>query len=97
MAGLARHGSVTTGHETYPPTTLIATQTKVIIEGIPACVEGDTIVVHTNTVPPYDRHSGAVIANTSKVYITGIKAAQIGDSISCGDMIAQASSKVIIK
>lgn len=97
MAGLAHHGSVTTGHATYPPTTLIATQTKVLVEGIPACIEGNLIVPHTNTVKPYDTHSGAVIADTSKVYITGVKAAQIGDSIGCGDMIAQASSKVSIK
>lgn len=96
MAGLVYNGCETTGHSTYPPTTVIATQSKVFVEGIAACIEGDSIVPHTNTVKPHDTHSGAIIANTNKVYITGVKAAQIGDSISCGDMIAQSSKKVNI-
>lgn len=96
MSGLTYDGSITTGHSNFPPTTIIATQNKVFVEGIAACVEGDSIVPHTRTVKPYDTHSGTVVPTTKKVYIGGIKAAQIGDPISCGDYIAEASGKVFL-
>lgn len=97
MGGLVYHNSTTTGHSTYPPTTVISSQTKVFVEGIPVVGEGDLIKQHTNTVKPYDTHTGSVVkSKTSKVFVNGVKAAQIGDTISCGDFIAQASSKVNI-
>ncbi|AUV63288.1 hypothetical protein Sf25_gp7 [Shigella phage Sf25] len=46
---------------------------------------------------PYETHGGVTQPRTSKVYVTGKKAVQMADPISCGDTVAQASSKVFIK
>lgn len=97
MAGLAFDKCLTSGHDTFPPTKVTATQAKVFVQGIPALTTGDPIIPHTNTVEPYDTHGGSVQALSSKVFINGKKAAQMGDPISCGDTIAQSSSKVFVK
>ncbi|APU02194.1 phospholipase [Aeromonas phage Riv-10] len=97
MPGLTYDMAWTTGHDTYPPTRIRATQGKVFVDGIHVVVAGDTIVPHTNTVEPYDTHSGYVIPTTSKIYVGGKPAASIGDPTSDGDTIAQSSSKVFIK
>ena len=97
MAGLSYDKARTTGHSTYPPTIINATQSKVFVEGIPVLVEGDPIVPHRNTVEPHDTHGGECVAGTSKVFVTGKKAVQMGDRISCGDTVAFSSSKVFIR
>lgn len=97
MAGLSYDKARTTGHEQFPPTVINATQSKVFVEGIPVLVEGDSITPHTRTVKPYDTHGGTTIASTPKVFVTGKKAIQMADSISCGDTVAMASPKVFIK
>ncbi|QBX32833.1 hypothetical protein Asfd1_207 [Aeromonas phage Asfd_1] len=97
MPGLTYDMSWTTGHDTYPPTRIRATQGKVFVDGIRVVVEGDRIIPHTNTVEPHDTHDGYVIPTTGKIFIGGKRAASIGDPISCGDTIAQSSSKVFIK
>ncbi|BBC78220.1 PAAR motif of membran proteins [Escherichia phage EcS1] len=97
MAGLSFNQCVTAGHDAYPPTAVNATQSKVFTGGIPVLVDGDKITPHTKTVKPYDTHDGTVQPRTSKVYVTGKKAVQMADPISCGDTVAQSSNKVFIK
>ena len=97
MPGLAYNGCSTTGHSTYPPTTIVSSQSKVFVQGNAICVEGDTIITHTNTVKPYDSHSGTLIPSTNKNYVTGKKAIMMGDKVSCGDTVIQSSGKVFIK
>lgn len=97
MAGLSYDKAKTTGHSNYPPTVINATQSKVFVEGIPVLVEGDPITPHTKTTKPYDTHGGTTIASTPKVFVTGKKAIQMADRISCGDTVAMASPKVFIK
>lgn len=94
MSGIAKNGAKTSGHEQFPPTTVQASSTKVFVEGSTVCLNGDPIVPHTRQVDPYDTHGGNVEATTSKVYVEGKPVARIGDPISCGDTIAQGSSKV---
>lgn len=96
MSGLSFDGAITTGHGQFPPTTIIATQSKVFVDGKAVCREDDPIVPHTRTTMPYDTHSGVIVPKTTKVYIMGKKAAQIGDAISCGDTIAEASGKTFL-
>lgn len=96
MAGMSFNNAVTAGHAAWPPTNVIATQSKVFVDGIPVLREGDEIIEHTEIKKPYETHGGAVIARTAKVFVQGIKAAQMADSISCGDTIAQSSSKTFI-
>lgn len=95
MAGIAYHGAVTTGHGTAPPTTVIATQDLVYVEGKPAVVEGDRIVPHS--YKDDSPHGGVVISSNDVVYIMGKKVGQIGDDISCGDVIAESSSVVFME
>ncbi|AHY25136.1 PAAR motif of membran proteins [Pectobacterium bacteriophage PM2] len=96
MAGLSYNKCITSGHSSYPPTDLNSTQSKVFTGGIPVLVEGDQITPHTNMVHPYDTHGGSVQPRTSKVYVTGKKAAQMADPISCGDTVSQSSNKVFL-
>ncbi|ARW58131.1 hypothetical protein [Serratia phage X20] len=96
MAGLSFDKCVTAGHSAYPPTAVNASQSKVFTGGIPVLVDGDQITPHTKTVKPYDTHGGSVQPSTSKVYVTGKKAVQMADPISCGDTVAQSSSKVFL-
>lgn len=96
MPGLSYNNALTAGHEAWPPTNAIASQTKVFVQNIPVLREGDQIIEHAEIKKPYETHGGAVIARTSKVFVQGIKAAAMADAISCGDTIAQASNKVFV-
>lgn len=96
MAAMSFDKSMTTGHGNFPPTVVNATQSKVFVTGIAALVTGDQITPHTRTSEPYDTHSGSVEGSTGKVFISGKKAIQIADSVTCGDTVSQGSSKVFI-
>lgn len=96
MAGLSFNQALTSGHDDFPPTVINSTQSKVFVGGIPVLIEGDKITPHTRIVKPYDTHEGVVQPRTSKIYVTGKKAAQIADPISCGDTVAQSSNKFFI-
>lgn len=96
MPGLSYNNVLTTGHEAWPPTNVIASQSKIFVQNIQVLREGDQIIEHTEIKKPYETHGGTVISRTSKVFALGKKVASIGDSISCGDTIAEASSKVFI-
>lgn len=97
MAGLSFNKALTSGHDSFPPTDVNATQSKVFVQGKAVLVEGDQITPHTRIVEPHDTHSGVIQPRTNKVYVTGKKAGQIGDPTSDGDTIAQSSEKVFIK
>lgn len=88
MFAASYNGCLTTGHETAPPTTITATQSVVFINGVAALVEGDKIVPHAG-------HEGSVIG-TSNVFINGKRMIHIGDSVTCGDHVAQGSPTVFI-
>lgn len=96
MAGLSFDKCLTAGHDAFPPTVINATQGKVFTGGIPVLVAGDSIAPHTRIVKPYDTHGGVTQPRTNKVYVTGKKAVQMADPISCGDTVSQSSSKVFI-
>lgn len=89
MPALTYNGCRTTGHSIYPPTTVIASQSKVFTQGQAVVIQGDHIIPHP--------HDGTCIASTSKVFVQGQPAIRIADKLSCDDNIAQGSSKVFIK
>lgn len=97
MSGLSYDQCVTAGHEAWPPTIINASQSKVFTGGIAVLVDGDQIAPHTEIKKPYETHGGNCQPRTSKVYVTGKKAVQMADPISCGDTVAQSSSKVFIR
>lgn len=96
MPGLSFDKCITSGHRAWPPTDINATQSKVFTGGKPVIVDGDKITPHTETKDPHERHDGVIQPRTSKVFVGGKKAGGIGDPISCGDTMAQSSSKVFI-
>ena len=96
MAGLSFNKCLTAGHSAYPPTEVNATQSKVFTGGIAVLVAGDPITEHTEIKKPYETHGGVTQPRTSKVYVTGKKAVQMADPISCGDTVSQSSDRVFI-
>lgn len=86
---------IATGH----PCTAIAgiqgaLQTKVTINGNPAAVQGDAIVVHTRLVgDSCVAHAATISGGSSKVTIAGIPVARIGDGADAGAIIS-GSSKI---
>ena len=96
MSGPATTGALTSGHATYPPTTIIAGSSKVTIEGKGALsIAQHSHVPHANTLPPFDVHSGVVTVGSPKVFIEGSPAVRIGDPLSCGDTVASGAIKVV--
>ncbi|AUR86073.1 PAAR motif protein [Vibrio phage 1.081.O._10N.286.52.C2] len=96
MPALARAGDSTTGHETYPPTTVVGGSSKVTAEGVGVLSKDNLIhVTHCNTVDPYDCHAGSAATYSDKVFIEGSPAIRIGDTITCGDTVAGGAGKVI--
>lgn len=96
MPGLSFNQCLTAGHQAWPPTRVISSQSKVFVGGIAVVREDDMILEHTETKKPYETHGGKVISRTNKVFVQGKKAASIADPISCGDTIAQGSPKTFI-
>lgn len=96
MPALSFNNCMTTGHQAWPPTEVLASQGKVFTGGIAVVIAGDKIVPHTEIKKPYETHGGSVEPRTSKVFVTGKKAGAMADPISCGDTIAQGSPKVFI-
>lgn len=94
MPALAKAGDPTTGHATYPPTTVSGGSGKVSADGVAVLSVANVVHDgHTNTVKPYDFHQGSGAAGSSKVFIEGSPALRIGDTLTCGDTIAGGSGK----
>lgn len=92
---MAYDGCRTAGHGTAEPTKLISSkQDLVYINGKKVLVNGDKIVPHNYKDDP--PHNGSIVAETSLVFINGVPVAKIGDWISCGDMVSEASDFVFI-
>lgn len=88
MPAVTYNGARTTGHGKSPPTTVIATQTKVFVQGQAVVCAGDPIVPHG--------HPGVTIPTQSKLFIQGRPVILIGDKTTCGDTIAQGSSILFV-
>ncbi len=82
------NGDSSTGHETFPPTTVIASS-SVTINGVTVVLDGDSCEPHTNSVGV--THTPTIIAS-SAVTINGKKVALDGDALSCGDAIIASSA-----
>jgi len=100
MPAVSRLGDMSTGHGCFPPTALIATPvSKTFFNGILASVV-DSGCLHAPHTCGRVTHAGTTrspSAGASKTYIEGKLAARIGDSIACGDAIAQGSPNSFIE
>ena len=65
----SRNGDLTTGHDSYPPSPMIATTGTVYVNNILVLRKGDKNTPHTRTVLPFDTHSGSVVIGSGNVFI----------------------------
>jgi len=94
MPAAARLGDYCTGHGCWPPRTGVSASPNVYINGIQAHKLKDPWNVHC--CPTDGCHPGEVASGSATVFINGRPAARIGDSISCGSLIAMGSPNVSI-
>lgn len=100
MPGIALMGDVTTGHDGYPPTDMIATPvSKTKIQGkYPGVVDPACQFRDHNKGPSV--HPAALRTpeeGSSKTFIEGFKVARIADKLKDGDVIAGSSDNSFIE
>lgn len=93
MPAAARFGDLCSGHDGYPPRPNNQASTDVFIDGLGAHRKGDSWEPHTHDG---HTHTGVTSNGSSTVFINGVSAARVGDSVSCGSTIAQGSPDVFI-
>ena len=68
MASVVRLNDVTSGHNGFPPTTLITSSSNVIVNGRGAVRSGDMIKTHCNK----SCHDGSVVIPYRSVNVNGV-------------------------
>lgn len=91
MPSVSFNMCATTGHDSYPPTQVPATQSKLFVQGQAVLKNGDIALPHGHPIP------GKCIASQSKLFVQGIPIIMIGDSLDDGDFMAQGSPKLFVK
>jgi len=94
MPAASSHPANTTGHAGFHPTLSAAGAPTVFINGKPAMISGIPFIVHSNPSP--SAHVGTSDSGSGSVSICGQPACRVGDSLSCGDVIASGSPNVFI-
>lgn len=95
MAAAARLGDLSTGHGCFPPTACTGSvASKTFINGIPAQIQGSSYQVHICGKQIHPTRLAS--SGSGTVMIEGKPAIRIGDSISCGDTVAQGSGNTLI-
>lgn len=100
MPAQSRIGDLSTGHGCFPPTQLVVTPVvKSFFNGILGSVVSSACQHDTHCCGPVC-HSGSErspSSGASKTFIEGLPSARIGDSIACGDAIAEGSPNTFIE
>jgi uncharacterized Zn-binding protein involved in type VI secretion len=92
MPAAARLGDLCTGHGCWPPREGVSASPNVFINGIQAHRLNDPWFIHCCDSNCHD----VVASGSGTVYINGLPAARMGDSISCGSLISEGSPNVHI-
>lgn len=87
--------SKTTGHACWPSTTICQACSTVIVQGLPAACVSHAAIPHTCITLPFPTHGLVVASASGSVIIENLPAARVGDSMSCGDLIASGVTTVI--
>lgn len=96
MSGAVRFGDNSAGHpHCYPARPNVEASGDVMINGKGAHRVGDAWAVH-GACPDHSPHGGAAAGGSSNVFVNDRNLCRIGDSISCGDTMAEGSSDVIV-
>jgi len=92
----ARLSSATTGHGCWPSTNICEASETVIAGGLLVACVSHAAIPHQCVVLPYPIHGLSVASGSGSVITEGLSAARLGDSMSCGDTIAEGFPTVII-
>lgn len=88
MTGVAKIGSISTGHDRFPPRPIISGSNNVFINSVGASKIGDAWAVHCNDS---SCHNCNQATGSSSVFVNGVGICCIGMSTGCGDSIATGS------
>lgn len=94
MAGATRLGDKSTGHDGCAAVPLVTASTNVNINGKGAGRITDEYDSHGCIV--HASHQDSINAGSSTVFINGMKAARIGDTVTIGGSVAEGSENVFI-
>ena len=93
MAGVARQGDNSTGHDSCPPVPIVGNVSgNVKINGRPCAYVGSVFAPHG--CEDHVTHSGRVSSGSGTVFVNGKPIARQGDSVSCGGTISGCSGNV---
>lgn len=93
MPSQSRLGDQGTGHESWPPTNVIAASTNCMANGKGCARVGDPLQPHPSPSPS-PAHPRSIAQGSSTVFINSKAAARIGDPIDCGGFMAQGSENI---
>lgn len=93
MPAVARLGDTDTGHGCWPPRPSAAGSPNVFVNGRAVVRQDDAWQPHTCPSIP-ETHGGSLSGGSSKVFVNGKPIGRIGDSISCGSVVAEGSGNV---
>ncbi|ADG60062.1 PAAR motif of membran proteins [Acinetobacter phage Acj9] len=88
MPAVSYNNCMTTGHGSYGPTNIPATQSKLFVAGQAVLINGDAANYHGHSPV------GICIATSTKLFVNGIPVVRIGDMLTDGDTVAQGSPKL---
>lgn len=93
MPAASRLGDQSTGHDGFPPTACISSNTsKTFVNGIQVQALGSVYAAHTKGSTTHPIGIRDTTGGSSKVFIEGKPAIRIGDPIECGDSVGEGSS-----
>ena len=95
MPKVTRLGDIGSGHSChFPPTPSIGASPDVYAEGKAVVRKGDPYAPHACPTCPAPVHPRSLSAGSGSVYVNGIPAGRVGDSISCGGAADAGASDV---
>ena len=90
---VTRLGDLTAGHDGFPPRPSISASPNVTCNNIAVVRLNDSYDVHCNIVPVC--HVGVLSTGSGTVTVNGLPLGRVGDSVSCGDTVAEGSPNVV--
>lgn len=96
MPAVTRKGDSCTGHECFPARTSTEGSSNVYVNNIPVHRLNDGWSVHCCTHPnvPHGCHGGVLSSGSSSVFVNNKSIGRVGDSVSCGSLVASGSNNV---
>lgn len=79
MGNAVKLGDIDTGHDSHPPTSVMAGSSTVKVDGLPLARQGDPLAAHG--------HARNISGGSSTVKVDGKPVARTGDTVGCGGVL----------